>query len=66
MIGRNFLILSCIITLFVWGTRLRDRILFSDRFWYCILYFDLFEYFLLLRLLYDDTQPDFLPELLSF
>ena len=55
MIGRSFIILSCIITLFVWGTRLWDRILFSDRFWYCILYFDLFEYFLLLRLLYDDT-----------
>ena len=66
MIGRSFLILSCIITLFVWGTRLGDRILFSDRFWYCIFCFDLFEYFLLLRLLYDDTQPDFLPELLSF
>ena len=66
IIGRNFLVLSCTITLFVWGTRLHDRILFGDRFWYRIFCFDLFEYLLLLRFLYDDTQPDFLPELLSF
>ena len=66
MIGRNLLVLSCIITLFVRGTRLRDRILLGNRFWYWIFCFDLFEYLLLLRFLYDDAQPDFLPELLSF
>ena len=66
MIGRNLLVVSCIITLFVRGTRLRDRILLGNRFWYWIFCFDLFEYLLLLRFLYDDAQPDFLPELLSF
>ena len=65
MIGRNFLILSHIITLFVRGTRLWDRFLLGDKFWHGNFCFDLFLY-LLLRFLYKDAHPDFLPELLSF
>ena len=65
MFFRNCLILNCIITLFIRGTRLRDRVLLSDRFWYGNFCFGLFDY-LLLRFLYNDTHPDFLPKLLSF
>ena len=66
MIGRNYLVLSCIITFFVRSARLRDRILFGNGLRHWIFCFDLFESLLLLRLLHDDTHPDFLPKLLSF